>query len=103
MDKQYVDSLMRDRGFTRYASMGANVLQFVSAHMYTMNNTKPVVNIIVYLDTDEFKCIYNVPKSINTLESPKCGSFINDKHFFAIANKLTTVATLIEDYYNDNH
>jgi len=64
LDRKIVESKMKERGFTVYASMGGVKLQFVSEHMYDthyeertpLRERKPVINVIVNLRTEEFEC-----------------------------------------------
>lgn len=100
LDKSLVIQKMKERGFTVYASMGGTKIHFVSEHMYDtsyenrvpLRERIPVINIIVDLEKDEFKCIYNLNKSIDTLNSPSCGSVMNDDHFNKIVSKFESEA-----------
>jgi len=97
LDKEIVIKKMQERGFTVYAHMNLNWIHFISNHMYETNRRKePVINIIVDLEKDEFKCIYNVHMSINTLNTPTCGSVLNDNHFDSIVGKIETHAKWLE-------
>lgn len=92
LDKQLVIDKMKERGFVVYSAIGKTILQFVSEHMYDMTYRQrvtererlPIINVLVDLEKDEFKCIYNIDKSINTLNCPSCGSVMNDDHFDSI-------------------
>jgi hypothetical protein len=100
LNKELVKEKMKERGFIVYASIGNSKIQFVSEHMYNANyeeNTpprqrKPVINIFVDLEKDEFQCAYNISKSINSLNSPSCGSVLNDSHFDNIVSKFESEA-----------
>lgn len=85
LDKNVVIAKMRERGFTVYAHVGVSTIQFVSAHMYQREQQKvpldPVINIFVNLETGEFRCIYNIPSSINTLNCPNCSPVMDDDQF----------------------
>jgi hypothetical protein len=105
LNKDTVIQKMRERNFTVYATMGnskegTNKIHFVSAHMYDFSyndrvrprDRVPVINVIVDLEKDEFECIYNVPGSINMLNTPTCGSVMNDEHFDRIVCKFESQA-----------
>jgi hypothetical protein len=87
---------MEERGFTVYATInGGKKIQFVSKHMYDFSYKEktprreqvPVINVIVDLEKDEFQCSYIIGGSIDTLNTPECGSFMNDEHFDSIVGK----------------
>lgn len=99
-----VEDKMRERGFVTYAG-GPNVIrQFISAHMYDPHyeeNTpsrkrKPVINVFVNIENDEFYCVYNLPHSIDTLRSPNCSPFTDDKHFDFIVGKFESEANWLD-------
>lgn len=100
LNKDLVIQKMKERGFVVYASMGNSVIQFVSKHMYetsyedkvSLKERIPIINIIVDLEKDEFRCIYNLSKSIDTLNSPSLGSVMNDNHFDKLVLKFESEA-----------
>lgn len=89
LERNLIEKKMNERGFTLYSSENNIFLTFVSSHMYDSSYIEktpkrkqmPIINIIVNLEKDEFKCNYNIDKSINSLNSPWCGSILNDEHF----------------------
>jgi hypothetical protein len=107
LDKQEVENKMKERGFTAYCYVGLTKIQFVSSHMYDMNYEEktpprkrmPIINIIVDLKKEEFQCIYNIKQSINTLNTPTCGSVLNDDHFDNIVCKFETQAKWLEKIF----
>ena len=104
LDKQVVIDKMKEHKFIVYAYIGKTKIQFISSHMYDIfykENTSarkriPIINIIVDLEKDEFVCIYNVSESLNTLNTPSCGSFLNDEHFDSIVSKFEVHAKWLE-------
>lgn len=104
LDKQQVEDKMKERGFTPYSYIEKTKIQFVSSHMYDMYYKEktpprkriPVINVIVNLETEEFQCIYCIPGSINTLNTPTCGSVMDDEHFNRIVGKFETQAKWLE-------
>lgn len=104
LNKEEVIEKMKDRGFVVYSSMGKTKIQFISDHMYDvfyeekipLRKRIPIINIIVDLENDEFLCIYNVKGSINTLNTPSCGSVLNDDHFDNIVSRFETQAKWLE-------
>lgn len=105
LNKKEVVNKMKERGFTEYSTSKTKI-HFVSSHMYDVDvfyNEKtpprkkmPIINIIVDLEKDEFQCIYNIKKSINTLSTPFCGSVLNDEHFDKIVGKFESHAKWME-------
>ena len=95
LGKELVVQKMRERGFVVYASIGSTKIHFVSERMYDSSYEDrvppreriPVINVIIDLEKDEFQCIYNLNQSINTLNSPSCGSVMDDNHFDKIVVK----------------
>ena len=95
LDKKIVEERMRERGFVVYAMIGKTQVNFVSEYMYDSTYIErtpkreriPVINIVVDLEKDEFKCIYNLDGSLNTLSTPNCGPVLNDKHFDKIVSQ----------------
>lgn len=100
LNKELIRDKMKERGFITYATIGDSKIQFISEHMYNIHyeeNTpvrqrKPVINIIVDLEKEEFQCIYNINKSIDSLTSPYCGSVLNDNHFDNIVSRFESEA-----------
>jgi hypothetical protein len=71
--------------------------------MHYKDNTKPrdvmpIINVIVDLEKDEFKCSYSVEGSINVLSTPPCGSTLNDEHFDNIVCRFETQAKVLERF-----
>lgn len=100
LDKSIVEKKMKERGFTVYATMGKVELHFISSHMYSVsdNSDKPIINVIVNLENGNFQGLYNIKESINTLQTAKCGSVMNDEHFDKIIMKLETHAKILERF-----
>ena len=105
LNKDIVIDLMKSREFVVYTTtVGGNQIQFVSAHMYNVNYEKntplrkrmPIYNVLVNLWTGEFKCVYNVNNSINSLQTPWCGPVTNDKHFDNIVSTFEVQAKWLE-------
>lgn len=100
LDKEIIKEKMKERGFIVYATIGKSKIQFVSEYMYDWKyeeNTpprqrKPVINVFVDLEKDEFQCAYNLSKSIDSLTSPSCGSAMNDNHFDNIVSRFESEA-----------
>lgn len=98
--RELLEEKMNERGFVVYATVGMMKLQFVSKHMYNSSyvdttpprQRKPVINIIVNLETEEFQCVFNLNNSIDTLNAPVCGSVMSDKHFDRIVTKFESEA-----------
>ena len=61
----------------------------------------PPYNCIVYPESGEFKFAYAVPKSINVLETPKCGSFENNDHFYNICTKFDNSVRVLYQAFGD--
>lgn len=53
------------------------------------------VNIIVYLESDEFELSANVPRSIFELTLGRAGSFTNEKHFTGLYTQITNMNQVI--------
>lgn len=111
IDKQYMINIMEQRGFTPSSYGGNTVINFISKEIHDINNNPrrhPIINIRVWLDSEEFQGIYCVGTSINTIQTPKCGSILLDDHFDRIIMKLEDQARIMELYYykeeqtNDN-
>ena len=100
LQKEIIEEKMKERGFTVYAHIGDTKIQFISSHMFNSKyfidvpkrEQRPIINIMVDLNKDEFECRYNVNNSINILKTPKCGSVLNDKHFDSIVCKFEAQA-----------
>lgn len=100
LDKELVKEKMKERGFIVYANIGDTKIHFVSEQMYDITYEKrvppreriPVINVMIDLEKNEFNCIYNVNKSINTLNSPPCSPVMDDSHFDNIVSRFETHA-----------
>lgn len=102
IDKQYMINIMEQRGFTPSSYDGYTVINFISKEMYDINNNPrrhPIINIKVWLDSEEFQGIHCVRNSINTIQTPKCGSILLDDHFDRIIMKLEDQSRIMELYY----
>lgn len=103
LNKDYIINKMKERGFTVYSSNN-KVIHFVSSRMYDTNYERkvkkrdriPIINIIVYIDSEEFECRYNISEGINYIATPKCGSVLSDEHFDNIVGNFENDAKWIE-------
>lgn len=89
MNEQLLLDWMKSRGF--YSSVRNYTNNGNTLHSITFTTEfeedKPSYCCTVYLESREFEFFYAVPRSINKLVSPKCGSFENTDHFNRIRNK----------------
>jgi len=102
IDKQYMINIMEQRGFTPSFYGGDTIINFISKEIHDINNNPrrcPIIGIKVWLDSEEFQGIYCVRTSINTIQTPKCGSVLLDEHFDRIIMKLEDQARIMELYY----
>lgn len=82
-----IEDIMDERGFSPFAYLGDNMIHFVSKKLYNpipvtnRHKNTPIFNVIVNRENEEFECIYHIEKSINTIQTPKCGSVMKDDHF----------------------
>ena len=53
----------------------------------------------VILESEEFMFKYMAPESINVLQTPKCGSFLNDDHFNRLRKKFEPQARVLHDAF----
>lgn len=97
LNKQDIIETMKGLGFTLYATSGTSGrLHF----MTEPSESNVILNVKVYLETEEFEVSYLVPKSMNILTSPKCSPFSNKKHFESILGKLEKQAILLQQEYD---
>lgn len=96
IDKEELNRKMKERGFDIYCYNGENEIQYMTE--FNPDNKNPTINITVYLDEHNFKGIYVIPHSINKIETPICGSVMNDKHFDRIIMKLESHARILERF-----
>ena len=52
----------------------------------------PIINVLVNLENGHFSCVYNLSKSLNTLNTPECSLVMDDKHFDNIVGKFENQA-----------
>lgn len=88
LDKEQVIQKMNERGFVVHSYIGDNSILFLSDQIHNPNykdipaRQKPaIINIVTNLEKDEYQCTYNIPGSINKLQTPWCGPILNDSHF----------------------
>ena len=111
MTKQEVIDIMKERGYTfsmesRNGKGEIIGLYFLSEPVLSKrrNDDKvliPSYNCTVYPNSDEFQMTYAVSKSINTLQSPKCGSFTNEDHFNRIGAKFESAVEVLYRAFGD--
>lgn len=109
MDRETVLSIMHSREFSLNAESRAGdkaiSYYFLSKPVYHRRHKDrviiPAFCCTVYPDSDEFQLTYAVPKSINKLETPKCGSFKNEDHFFRILAKFETAVQVLYREFGD--
>lgn len=107
LDVDEIVDKMEERGFTKYATLGGDKIQFVSSHMYDSSyfdrtpkrERLPIINVIVDLNKDEFECQYNLDRSINMLKTPICGAVLNDEHFDRIVSQFESQAKWLSMMY----
>lgn len=96
MDAKTIKSIMNDRDFSLAMESRDNnnkviSYYFVSEPVYHRRHKDvimiPTYGCTVYQDSGDFQFTYAVPKSINKLETPKCGSLENEDHFYNICAK----------------
>lgn len=100
MDRQTIMDTMKARGFTYNLEIRDGNGNPTSYHFLSpISEDKAVFNCTVYPQSGDFKFTYGVPKSINTLESPKCGPFTNDAHFGRIKRKFEQAAQVLHQAF----
>lgn len=106
LDRKTVEDKMLERGFTVYAFIGKTKIQFVSKHMYNFSykditppsQRKPIINVVVDLSDESFKCAYMIEGSINSLNSPECSPVMDDVHFNRVVSKFESQAKWMEKF-----
>lgn len=86
MSKFEVQDIAEARGFTLWATINGNTLQFMDRFG---------INLFVKIDTAEFSLEWNIPLSIFSVKCPTCSPFNNEKHFDKIYGKFKNVIRAI--------
>lgn len=97
MTKQEAEAKLYERGFSVNAYGRDKDNNTISIYAGTDPMGPFSYGCNVFLNTDEFELKYAVPKSINILQTPKCGSFLDDDHFARIQRKFVPQ---VEALYN---
>ena len=96
MDRQAIMDTMNARGFTySMETRDGNGNTVSYGFLSPISDDRAVFTCTVYPASGDFKFTYGVPKSINVLESPKCGPFDKDAHFERIRNKFEQAAQVL--------
>lgn len=82
VNKEKIKELAQLRGFTLWARIGQNRLQFMDCHG---------INLFVDVDTKNFELQWLVPRSIFAIQCPSCSPFDNEEHFQKIYKKFCAV------------
>lgn len=85
---------MKQRGFTESAR-GMNGDSVNTITFIIENTRKAPVFCTVTLANEHFQFNYVVPRSMNQLQSPDCGSVMNDNHFDMIYSKFEEQAAAL--------
>lgn len=110
LSREQVMQIMRDRQFTfnmesRDGQGNVTAFYFLSEAVYHRRHkeqvTIPPFSCKVIPNSDEFQFTYAVPKSINKLETPVCGSFMNDGHFFKICSRFEDSVRVLYEAFGD--
>lgn len=84
---------MQERGFhesfRRMKSDEVHSITFVD---------EDIISCTVTLDDDHFQFTYLVPHSVNQLQSPDCGSVMNDGQFNMIFDKFRMQARVLKQH-----
>ena len=111
MDRQTIINTMKDRGFTlnmeyRDGKGNTTTYDFMSEPIYHGYDKDKIVipsySCTIYPDTGEFQFTYAVPKSINKLSTPKCGSFENENHFYRICSRFNNAVRVLYHEFGDD-
>ena len=94
-NKTVIMKKMLERGYTkvletRNSDNNVESITFIYEPTEVDRNKRfpiPSYNVTVWLEDFEFQFMFAVATSINKLISPKCGSFMNDDHFYRLAMK----------------
>ena len=103
LNKEEVIQKMSERNFsttaTTYKDNEIETIHFISEPTGDLRTYTPSFGCIVNLKKEEFKLMYSVPLSINILETPYCGAFMNDEHFDRISIKFANQVRILYRFF----
>lgn len=88
LDTKQVIEKMTERGFSESMRSVKNGYEPVTITFCTMQLDGTDIACTVNLEEETFMFTWCVPKSINRLSTPSCGSFFNDKHFHQLYREM---------------
>lgn len=99
VDKAVIIKKMKQRGFTE--SVRGMTGDSVNTITFIIENAKKApIFCTVTLANEHFQFYYVVPRSANQLQSPDCGSVMDDNHFDMIYSKLEEQAAVLNRYFS---
>lgn len=101
LDENIVKDKLHERGFTINAYGRDAGDRTITIYAITDPRNEYSYGCTVHLKTEEFELNYAVPKSINVLQTPKCGSFLNDDHFMRILRKFEPQVEVLHRAFGD--